>query len=192
MKPLEVWTCQSAENLKKKSSKIPQNNCAATMVSAARRQIIGGGGAPINKSRRRRRPQIVGGGGAARPAHGSISHTTILSETRSAYPIVCFPLVSFPIIRPSISYLTSHILGKSREVVSRCLPIGVFTETPSLVSVSFTIRPSSSLFSDVGFAYTGENSVVHHALSFNRGTKCRWRGGQLGGRGFLRHMPPFR
>src|SRR6218665_2645300 len=68
MKPSEVWTCQRAENLKKKSSKIPQNNYAATMVSAARRQIIGGGGAPINKSRRRR-PQIVGGG-AARPAHG--------------------------------------------------------------------------------------------------------------------------
>src|SRR6218665_3179951 len=70
MKPLEVWTCQRAENLKKKSSKIPKNNYAATMVSAARQQIIGGGGAPINKSRRRRRPQIVGGG-AARPAHGS-------------------------------------------------------------------------------------------------------------------------
>src|SRR6218665_3044397 len=100
MKPLEVWTSQRAENLKKKSSKIPQNNYAATMVSAARPpnvgggggggpdhkkrrgrgprnfrgggQIVGGGGggAPINKSRRRRRPQIVGGG-AARPAHGS-------------------------------------------------------------------------------------------------------------------------
>src|SRR6218665_760800 len=61
MKPLEGWTCQRAENLKKKSSKIPINNYAATMVSAARRQIIGGG-APINKSRRRR-PQIGGGGG---------------------------------------------------------------------------------------------------------------------------------
>src|SRR6218665_1261260 len=71
MKLLEVWTCQRAENLKRKSSKIPKNNYAATMVSAARRQIIVGGGAPINKSRRRRRrPQIVGGG-AARPAHGS-------------------------------------------------------------------------------------------------------------------------
>src|SRR6218665_2907424 len=126
------------------------------------------------------------------PPFSLVPHTTILSETRSAYPIVSCPLVSFPIIRPSISYLTSHILGKSREVVSRCLPPGVFTETPSLVSVSFTIRPSSSLFRDVGFAYTGENSVVHHALSFNRGTTCRWRGGQLGGRGFLRHMPPFR
>src|SRR6218665_3099280 len=68
MKPLEVWTCQRAENLKKKSSKIPKNNYAATRVPAARRQISGGGGAPINKSRRR--PQIVGGG-AARPAHGS-------------------------------------------------------------------------------------------------------------------------
>src|SRR6218665_459719 len=80
MKPLEVWTCQRAENLKKKSSKIPQKNYAATMVSAARRQIIGGrGGAPVKKNPRRRRPQIVGGGGAhklsaaaaARPAHGS-------------------------------------------------------------------------------------------------------------------------
>src|SRR6218665_2881522 len=76
MKLLEVWTCQRAENLKRKSSKIPKNNYAATMVSAARRQIMGGGGgAPINKSRRRRRPQIVGGGGAARPAHGSKQNT---------------------------------------------------------------------------------------------------------------------
>src|SRR6218665_301662 len=73
MKPLEVWTCQRAENLKK-SSKISKNNYAAKLVSAARRKIIGGGGggAPINKSRRRRRSQIVGGGGAARPAHSSI------------------------------------------------------------------------------------------------------------------------
>src|SRR6218665_2051284 len=71
MKPLRVWTCQRAEKLKKKSSKIPKNNYAATMVSAARRPIIwGGGGAPLNK-KRRRGPQIFGGGGAARPAHGS-------------------------------------------------------------------------------------------------------------------------
>src|SRR6218665_2702524 len=101
----------------------------------------------------------------------------MLSETRSAYPIV--------------SYLTSHILGKSREVVSRCLPPGVFTETPSPASVSFTIRPSSSLFRDVGFAYTGENSFVHHALSFHRGTTCRWRGGQLGVEAFETHAPHF-
>src|SRR6218665_3560484 len=60
MKPLEVWTCQRAENLNKKSWKIHKNNYAATMVSAARRQIIGGGSAPINKNRRRG-PQIVGG-----------------------------------------------------------------------------------------------------------------------------------
>src|SRR6218665_2997377 len=79
-----------------------------------------------------------------------------------------------------VSYLTSHILEKSREVVSRCLPLGVFTETPSPASVSFTIRLSSSLFRDVGFAYTSDNSVVHHALSFQRGTTCRWCGGQLG------------
>src|SRR6218665_2937609 len=68
MKPLEVWTCQRAENLKKKSSKIPKNNYAETMVSAARRQIIGGG-APSNK-KPRGRPQNFGGG-AARAAHGS-------------------------------------------------------------------------------------------------------------------------
>src|SRR6218665_1290463 len=55
MKPLEVWTCQRAENLKKKSSQIPQNNYAATMVSAARPQIIRGGGGPDNKNWRRRR-----------------------------------------------------------------------------------------------------------------------------------------
>src|SRR6218665_3107306 len=46
MKPSEVLTCQRAENLKKKSSKIPKNNYAATMISAARRSTkVGGGGA---------------------------------------------------------------------------------------------------------------------------------------------------
>src|SRR6218665_541480 len=67
MKPLEVWTYQRAENLKKKSSKIPKNNYSATMASAARRQIIGGGG------------------GAARPAHGSTltsAHSTLLHCSR--------------------------------------------------------------------------------------------------------------
>src|SRR6218665_1093333 len=62
MRPLEVWICQRAENLKKKSSKIPKINYAATMVSAARRQIIGGG-RPHHKKR------------AARPAHGSSPRT---------------------------------------------------------------------------------------------------------------------
>src|SRR6218665_600337 len=83
----ETWNHWRAENLKKKSLKIPKNNYAATMVSAARRQNIGGGGgAPTHQNprrrgppmvccRRRRRPQIVGGGGAARPAHGSTSNT---------------------------------------------------------------------------------------------------------------------
>src|SRR6218665_3961725 len=79
-KPLEVWTCQRAENIKKKSSKIPINNYAATMVSAARRQIIGGGGAPIQKKPRRGRPQIVGGGGAARPAHSSTFNPNLLLD----------------------------------------------------------------------------------------------------------------
>src|SRR6218665_3377599 len=79
MKPLEVWTCQRTENLKKKSSKITKNNYAATMVSAARRQIIGGGdgGAPINKSRRGRRPQIVGGGAARRGRRTALIQTSI-------------------------------------------------------------------------------------------------------------------
>src|SRR6218665_721268 len=69
MKPLEGWTCQRAENLKK-SSKIPKNNYAATMVSAARRQIIGGGGRSTKV--RGGAPQISAA--AARPAHGSISY----------------------------------------------------------------------------------------------------------------------
>src|SRR6218665_1002899 len=43
MKPLEVWTCQRAVNLKKKSSKIPL------------RSNKGVGGAPTNYRRRRRR-----------------------------------------------------------------------------------------------------------------------------------------
>src|SRR6218665_3451556 len=88
MKPLDVWTCQRAENLKKKSSKIQKNNYAATMVSAARRQIIGGGGAPLHKKRRPRGPQIVGDGGAARPAHSStfirsFEHTPCLRKNCS-------------------------------------------------------------------------------------------------------------
>src|SRR6218665_1344874 len=69
MKPLEV--CQRAENLKKKSSKIPINNYAATMVSAARRQIIGGGGPPVNKKPAGGGPPNWGRGGATRPAHSS-------------------------------------------------------------------------------------------------------------------------
>src|SRR6218665_3910961 len=86
MKPLECWTCQRADNLKKKSSKIPKNNYAATMVSAARRQNIGDGGTPPNKNKPRRRADKlsataarrstkVGAGGAhkmlAAAAHGS-------------------------------------------------------------------------------------------------------------------------
>src|SRR6218665_1779768 len=98
MKPLEVWTCQRAENLKK-SSKISKNNYAAKMVSAARRKIIGGGGggAPINKSRRRRRLQIVGGGGAARPAHGSTRRWWRSARLGSAWVVAstCYWVASF-------------------------------------------------------------------------------------------------
>jgi len=35
-------------------------------------------------------------------------------------------------------------------VVSHCLPLGAFIETPSLTSVSSTIRPSSSLLEGCG------------------------------------------
>src|SRR6218665_3189403 len=56
MKPLEVWTCQWAENLKRKSSKIPKittqqqwNRRRADKLSAAaaarRSTKVGGGGA---------------------------------------------------------------------------------------------------------------------------------------------------
>src|SRR6218665_1212045 len=108
MKPLEVWTCPRAENLKKKSSKIPKNNYAAIMVSAAGPQIMGGGGgAPINKSRRRRRPQIVGGGGAAgaRLYSGlqSMACTVRFSPStcpikRSLLHLMMFPISSCPVL----------------------------------------------------------------------------------------------
>jgi len=67
MKPLEVWTCQRAENLKKKSSKIQKNSYAATMVSARADKLSAAAA---------RRSTKVGGGAdklsaAARPAHGS-------------------------------------------------------------------------------------------------------------------------
>src|SRR6218665_2647376 len=68
MKPLEVWTCQRAENFKKKLSKIPKNNyeqqwyrrrAYKLSAAAARRSTkVGGGGAHKLSA-------------AARPAHGS-------------------------------------------------------------------------------------------------------------------------
>src|SRR6218665_1920445 len=84
------------------------------------------------------------------------------------------------------------VLGK-REVVSRCLPPGIFLWRHHIQRRC----PSSSVlllpwFRDVGFAYTGEDSVVHHTLCFHRGTTCRWRSGQLEGKGFSRCMPPIR
>jgi len=42
-------------------------------------------------------------------------------------------------------YLTSHILRKSREVVSRCLPPGVFMETPFLDITSFIASLAADL-----------------------------------------------
>jgi len=51
----------------------------------------------------------------------------------------------FPVLHLSLQFriLSSHGLEKSREVVSRCLPSGVFMELPSSASVSFTVSPSS-------------------------------------------------
>src|SRR6218665_3918135 len=90
MKPLEFWTCQRAENLKKMSSKIPKNNYAATMVSAARRQIIGGG--EPNKKRQRRPPphNVIGGAAGARlyPGHFS-SNVLQLSHIPITAPRIC-------------------------------------------------------------------------------------------------------
>src|SRR6218665_2496234 len=121
MKPLEVWTCQRAENLKKKSSKIPKNNYAATMVSAARRQIIGGGSAPINKSRRWRRPQIVGGAASARLyyAHSS-GFKSPIADLLSLEILLCLRslktvsqnfvnmVFSGPDVSPNSSLYTAH------------------------------------------------------------------------------------
>src|SRR6218665_1989584 len=39
-----------------------------------------------------------------------VPHTTTLSETRSAYPIVSFPLVFFSVIRPFITSLRSTVI----------------------------------------------------------------------------------
>src|SRR6218665_1583215 len=115
MKPLEVWTCQRAENLKK-SSKIPKNNYAATMVSAARRQIIGGGGggAPINKSRRR--PQIVGGGARGR-------RTALLGNTRWLERImIAYPMRFFYQTR-SFNFWPMRILGNIYSYVVLSFPV---------------------------------------------------------------------
>src|SRR6218665_3688582 len=125
MKPLEVWTCQRAKNLKKKSSKIPQNNYAATMVSAASRQIIGGGGAPINKSRRRR-PQIVGGGSS--PCSGfSFSYlsssTTVLTLQRLTDHLINFVSVSGSPLNTVPLCTVADLLSLSMEL---CYPINLY------------------------------------------------------------------
>src|SRR6218665_1229158 len=74
MIPLEVWTCQRAENLKKKSSKIPKINYAAKMVSAARRQIIGGGGGGPAHHKKRRRRRRGAAGAQLYPIHLGCTH----------------------------------------------------------------------------------------------------------------------
>src|SRR6218665_273325 len=111
MKPLEVWTCQRAENLKKKLSKIPKNNYAATMVSAARRQIIGGGPPPQKK--RRGGPAEYGGGRPADQQKSAAAPTNCRRRRRGAAgarlytaffpnifqsPSKILPIVTFPII----------------------------------------------------------------------------------------------
>src|SRR6218665_3866777 len=122
MKPLEVWTCQMAENLKKKSSKIPKDNYAATMVSAARRQIIGGGSAPINKSRRRRRPQIVGGGGAAGARLYIPSCFMHIRDLRRIRPMLDFKTASTidtSIVHSKLDYCNSLFLNLDSTQIQR-------------------------------------------------------------------------
>src|SRR6218665_3376468 len=82
------------------------------------------------------------------------------------------------------------IVDINSGIVESWLPVAflsVFIETPSPASVSLTFCPSYSLLRDMGLAYTGEHSVVNHALSFHVGTcVC----GLVVGRVFLRRMPP--
>src|SRR6218665_2795662 len=57
MKPLEVWTCQRAENLKKKSSKIPKITTQQQWYRRRRRRLADqqkSAAAPTNCRRRRR------------------------------------------------------------------------------------------------------------------------------------------
>src|SRR6218665_1211745 len=90
----------------------------------------------------------------------------------------------FPIIRPSI--LCSHrpSLGKSRADVSRCLPPGISMETPSPASMSFAIRPSSSLVQGCEVRLNRRTFGCPPRTLLpqdHRGTTCRWRGGNLEG-----------
>ena len=48
--------------------------------------------------------------------------------------------------------------------------------------------PFSGFFAQLGPTYTGGSSVANHTLSKSRGTPCRWRGWQLGSRGFVRRI----
>ena len=120
MKPLEFWTCQRAENLKKKSSKIPKNNYAATMVSAARRQIIGGGGAPINKSRQRRRR----------------GRRTALSKPRESVLVSYFAPHHVLRFTPNCVLCVAHgcIHVSHMVVISRIYGIGVTEKSPTHVA----------------------------------------------------------
>ena len=73
--------------------------------------------------------------------------------------------------------LFDGFLGKLTGVVCHCLPLGVFGETPSL-SVDVLHRPSFRLLvsDSLGLAYTGEDSVVQHALCYKQGyhVKVAW------------------
>src|SRR6218665_561087 len=97
MKPLEVWTCQRAENLKKKSSKIPKKITTQQQWYRRRADKLSAAAARRSTSRRRR-PQIVGGGGSARPAHGSTLLTlSKLWEVQSISHDLChcLPRINF-------------------------------------------------------------------------------------------------
>src|SRR6218665_2589093 len=119
MKPLEVWTCQKAEKLKKKSSKIPKSNYAATMVSAPRRQIIGRGGPPQHTRRaapsncRRRR----GATGARLYQRSVYKYFSGLLRCRIMVIIILITVIIIVIIIIIIIITTIYMAPRSRTEV---------------------------------------------------------------------------
>src|SRR6218665_546101 len=79
--------------------------------------------------------------------------------------------------------LPSSVTWENREVVSHCLLLGVFRETPSPASMTSTVRPSSSLDSWVSLIPARTWSSPH-ALFSTGWPREGGEGGQLGRRGF--------
>src|SRR6218665_1069921 len=107
MKPLEVWTCQRAENLKKKSSKIPKittqqqwylRRADKLSAEAARRSTTVGGGAHKLS--------------AARPAHGSTQWRNQEFKLGGAQPFGS---------RPTPPFVSSSLHSRPSSCI-RCSP----------------------------------------------------------------------